>query len=72
MKVLCTNGLTELLLIPGIDFVGPLPKELQADIVYAAATPTTVKEREAAAALVKFITSPPAAPAIKTLGLEPA
>ena len=31
--------ITELLLIPGIDFVGPLPKELQANIVYATATP---------------------------------
>ena len=33
--------ITELLLIPGIDFVGPLPKELQANIIYATATPTS-------------------------------
>jgi molybdate transport system substrate-binding protein len=64
--------ITELLLIPGIDFIGPLPKELQATIVYATATPSTAKERDAAAALVKFLSSEPALPTIKKLGLEPA
>ncbi len=66
--------ITELLLIPGIDFVGPLPKELQANIVYATATPASAKagkeERDAAAALVKFLSSEPALPVIKKMGLE--
>ena len=64
--------ITELLLIPGIDFVGPLPKELQANIVYATATPANAKERQAAAALVTFLSSEPALPIIKKMGLEPA
>ncbi len=64
--------ITELLLIPGIDFVGPLPKELQANIVYATATPANAKERQGAAALVKFLSSEPALPIIKKMGLEPA
>jgi molybdate transport system substrate-binding protein len=64
--------ITELLLIPGIDFIGPLPKELQATIIYSTATPTTVKERDAARALVKFMASEPAVPVIKKLGLDPA
>src|SRR3954471_835149 len=64
--------ITELLLIPGIDFVGPLPKELQANIVYATATPANLKERQGAAALVKFLSSEPALPVIKKMGLEPA
>ena len=64
--------ITELLLIPGIDFVGPLPKELQANIVYATATPANAKERQAAVALVKFLSSEPALPIIKKMGLEPA
>ena len=64
--------ITELLLIPGIDFVGPLPRELQANIVYATATPANAKERDAAAALVRFLSSEPALPVIKKLGLEPA
>jgi molybdate transport system substrate-binding protein len=64
--------ITELLLIPGIDFIGPLPKELQANIVYAAAIPTSVKERDAAAEFIKFLLSEPALPVIKKVGLEPA
>jgi molybdate transport system substrate-binding protein len=63
---------TELLLIPGIDFVGPLPRELQASIVYAMATPANVRDRAAAAALVRFLSSEPALPVIRKLGLEPA
>jgi molybdate transport system substrate-binding protein len=64
--------ITELLLIPGIDYVGPLPKELQANIVYALATPSNAKETEAAKALAKFLTSETAVPVMKKLGLEPA
>jgi molybdate transport system substrate-binding protein len=64
--------ITELIQIPGIDFIGPLPKELQANIIYATATPTSAKERDAAAALVRFLSSEPALPIIKKLGLEPA
>src|SRR5262245_19324898 len=63
--------ITELLQIPGIDFVGPLPNELQANIVYATATPTSAKERDGAAAFVKFLSSEPALPVIKKVGLEP-
>jgi molybdate transport system substrate-binding protein len=64
--------ITELIQIPGIDFVGPLPKELQANIIYATATPTSAKERDAAAALVKFLSSEQALPIIRKLGLESA
>jgi molybdate transport system substrate-binding protein len=64
--------ITELLQIPGIEFIGPLPKELQANIIYATATPANAKERQAAAALVKFLSSAPALPVIKKMGLEPA
>jgi molybdate transport system substrate-binding protein len=64
--------ITELLLIPGIDFVGPLPKDLQATIVYATATPTSAKEKAGAAALVKYLGSEPTVPVIKKMGLEPA
>src|SRR5712671_2342745 len=64
--------ITELLQIPGIDFIGPLPKDLQANIVYATATPTSAKDKAVAAALVKFLASEPALPVIKKVGLEPA
>jgi molybdate transport system substrate-binding protein len=64
--------ITELLQIPGIDFIGPIPKEVQSNILYATATPATARERAAAAALVKFLSSEPALPVIKKVGLEPA
>jgi molybdate transport system substrate-binding protein len=64
--------ITELLLMPGIDYVGPLPKELQANIVYALAIPASARQRDAAQALAKFLTSSAAVPVMKRLGLEPA
>lgn len=63
--------ITELLPIPGIDFVGPLPQELQTVIVYATARPINAREREAADALVTFLSSDSVAPAIRKMGLEP-
>jgi molybdate transport system substrate-binding protein len=58
--------------IKGIDIVGPLPKELQAEIVFAAAIPGTVKEAAAANSLIMFLTSAAAAPAFKAALLDPA
>jgi molybdate transport system substrate-binding protein len=63
--------ITELLPIAGIDFLGPLPNELQTKIGYATARPLTGKQPEAAAALVKFMSSPAAQPVMKRMGLEP-
>lgn len=61
----------ELLPVPGIDFVGPLPGDLQKIIVYVAAVPTKAKEPEAATALIKFLTSDAAVPVIKQKGMYP-
>ena len=63
--------INELLPIPGIDFVGPLPGELQTVLTYSLAVPATAKERNAAAALVKYLTSEAALPVFKKLGLDP-
>jgi molybdate transport system substrate-binding protein len=63
--------ITELLPIPGIDFIGPLPEELQTKIGYATARPLTARQPEAAAALVKFMSSAQALPVMKKMGLEP-
>jgi molybdate transport system substrate-binding protein len=46
--------INELLPIPGIDFVAPLPDELQTVLIYSLAVPATAKERDAAAALMKY------------------
>jgi molybdate transport system substrate-binding protein len=61
----------ELLPVPGIDFVGPLPGNLQKTIVYAAAVPAKAKEPEAAKALMNFLTSDAAVPVIKQKGMYP-
>lgn len=61
----------ELLPVPGIDFVGPLPPELQKIIVYAAGVPAKAKEAEAAKALVKFLSSEAAVPVLKQKGMDP-
>ena len=63
--------INELLPIPGIDFVGPLPDELQTVLVYATGLPATVRQRELAQALVKFLTSEVSLPVFKKLGMEP-
>ncbi|MEI9803293.1 MAG: substrate-binding domain-containing protein [Pseudolabrys sp.] len=56
---------------PGIDVVGTLPKEANVDIVLAAGVPSGSAQPEAAAAFIKFLTSPAAAPTIKARGMEP-
>jgi molybdate transport system substrate-binding protein len=62
---------SELLPVPGIDFVGPLPSEIQKVTVFSAGIAVGAKEPEAARTLIKFLTSPAAAPAITKSGMEP-
>jgi len=61
----------ELLPVPGIDFVGPLPGDLQKIIVYAAAVPVGAKEPQAAMELMNFLSSDAAVPVIKQKGMTP-
>jgi len=63
--------ISELLPIPGIDFVGPLPLEIQKITVFSAGIASETKEPEAARALIKFLASPAAAPIIAKSALEP-
>jgi molybdate transport system substrate-binding protein len=63
--------ISELLPVPGVELVGPLPPEIQKVTVFAAGIPTGAKEPQAGAALIKFLASPAAAPAIRKSGLEP-
>lgn len=62
---------SELLPIAGIDFVGPLPSEVQKVTVFSAGLAVGAKEPDAAKALIQFLASPAAAPAITKTGLEP-
>lgn len=62
--------ISELLPVPGIDYVGPLPSEIQKITVFSAAIGAGAKESEAARALIQFLSSPAAAPAIAKSALE--
>jgi molybdate transport system substrate-binding protein len=70
--VMGLQQVSELLPIEGADFVGPIPKELQQVTVFAAGISSTAKQPEAAKQLVRYFTSPAAAPTIRNGGLEPA
>jgi molybdate transport system substrate-binding protein len=55
----------------GVDYVGPLPADIQKMTIFASGLAANAKQPEAAKALVKFITSPDAAQAYKKRGMEP-
>jgi molybdate transport system substrate-binding protein len=63
--------ISEMLPVPGVDIVGPLPPELQKITVFAAGIATVAKEPEAGKALIKFLASPAARDTIVKSGLEP-
>lgn len=57
--------------VPGVDLVGPIPEELQTRIGFAAGLSVSAKEREAAQALIRFLTAPAAASTLRANGVEP-
>ena len=62
---------SELLPIEGIDYVGPLPDEVQRVTVFSAGIATGAKNLDAARALIRYLTSAAVAPLIRKTGLEP-
>jgi molybdate transport system substrate-binding protein len=63
--------ISELLPVRRIDYVGPLPSEIQLVTVFSGAIAVSAKEPEVAKALLRFLASPAAAPAIVKSALEP-
>jgi molybdate transport system substrate-binding protein len=61
----------ELMAVPGVDIIGPLPGEFQNASTYAAGVTVFAAEAEAAEALVKFLTTPAALAVFKVRGLDP-
>jgi molybdate transport system substrate-binding protein len=62
---------SELIHVPGITFVGTIPSEVQPKIFFAGALTSTSRQPDEATALIRFLASPEAAPAIKKAGLIP-
>jgi molybdate transport system substrate-binding protein len=63
--------ISELLPVPGIEIVGPLPAELQKVTVFSAGLFTDASEPQAAKAMVAMLTSPAARPVYQRKGMEP-
>jgi molybdenum ABC transporter molybdate-binding protein len=64
--------ISELLPISGIDYVGPLPPEVQRITVFSAGILSKTKHMEAAREFVAFLSSSEAVASIAKTGLEPA
>jgi molybdate transport system substrate-binding protein len=63
---------SELIHVPGITYVGAIPAELQPGFSFAGALTSNAQQPDAAKALIKFLSSPEAAPVIRKAGLAPA
>lgn len=63
--------MSELTHVKGIDFLGPLPADIQNTTVYSAGLHMAAPAPEAARALIKFLTAPEAGPVIRRIGMEP-
>src|SRR5437868_945489 len=62
---------SELIHVPGADFVGAIPAELQPGFSFAGAVTSVSRQPEAAGALIRFLAAPEAEPAILKAGLAP-
>lgn len=63
--------MSELLPIPGITIVGPIPDDVQEITVFSAGIVTGSKAPEAARNLIRYLASPDRCPTIKQSALEP-
>lgn len=62
---------SELVHVKGIDYLGPLPADIQETTVFAAALHKDARSPDAARALVNFLSAPEAAPVIRKAGMDP-
>ena len=64
--------LSELLNLPGIDVLGPLPPAIQIITTFSGGVTVTCQRPEAARAMLAYMASPAAAEAKRRQGMEPA
>ena len=62
----------ELMAVPGVDVVGPVPGEMQSITIFSAGIPTVASDAATGKALAKFLTTPAASAVIKGKGMDPA
>lgn len=63
--------INELMAVPGLELVGPLPAEVQNHVILTAGVGAQAADPAAAEAFVRFLSAPAAAPLIRSKGLEP-
>lgn len=63
--------ISELLPVPGIDHITPLPPEVQKLSIFSAGVAATTSDLDAARAVIAFLSSLDASESIKNSGLEP-
>jgi molybdate transport system substrate-binding protein len=63
--------MAELLAVPNVDVVGPLPEAVQSITQFTAFVPTGATQPQGGRALIEFLRSPAAKSIIKAKGLEP-
>jgi molybdate transport system substrate-binding protein len=63
--------LTNVLIAPGVELVGPFPADLQQELVFTAAVSADAKETAAAKALIDYLKTPAATTVIKAKGMTP-
>ena len=62
--------ISEIVPVPGLELVGPLPAEFQNYVSFAAGIGSKARNVEAARALIAFLSSPGASPAFTAKGIE--
>jgi molybdate transport system substrate-binding protein len=63
---------SELVHIPGVDYIGPLPSDVQCVTIFSSGLQTGTAQPDAAKALVAFLTTPAAKAVMRKHGLETA
>ena len=69
---LAFQQVSELLPVPGIELVGPLPPDIQEITTFSAGLHAKAKEPKAAGPLLDHLRSPAAAAVVRRKGMEPA
>jgi len=63
--------LSNVLIAPGVELVGPFPGDLQQELVFTSAVAADSKEADAAKALIDYLRTPAATAVIKAAGMTP-